>query len=611
MKKLKEELKYGKKGITLISLVVTIIVLIILASVTINVLLGDNGLLNRANSSKEIYNKASVEEEVKIVLNDYEIGKYTGESYELKEFLENELSVTLTASGNNLDFIYKGYLFTINKNNLEILIMEKFNITVSKIFESVAEMKKDTKLTDNIYVKTLGYYNSTMGGGAYYQIVNEDLSSQADDMMIISLDNGLFAKYMTIGNMITARQMGAYGDWIHDDRLSIQTAANNLKGGTLYFETGTYKISSVINIYNPIILNGENKEESILKVSEGYALWDSIFRTLDTANINIQNLTFDGSIEINTRGDKYNTEAGYTLLWLTNTKNICIQNCIFKNNVYSAILLYENTEDLILKDCILSNVDCGLILRNYQNGNEYSNYSIENNIFEGHEWSEPISFDSSGKFSNIQICNNIFKDKRNGNGISFSQESNCKNVTIQNNKFYGQTAMMIFSSNAEDLIFSNNYITDVPDNFHAIYLSGNCYNIELRENSFNNILGDVLFSNTANIQNLKFYKNIVNLIRDAQILYSNVTGSELLIYENEFIYNGNDNIYAFMLRNLTISNIKIYNNKYSSQKIRKWIDNSTTQLYAKENEGGSFVISSEGEYEFLSIPYEFTKNVIP
>lgn len=46
MKNLKEELKYGKKGITLISLVVTIIVLLILAGVTIAPLTGDNRNFN-------------------------------------------------------------------------------------------------------------------------------------------------------------------------------------------------------------------------------------------------------------------------------------------------------------------------------------------------------------------------------------------------------------------------------------------------------------------------------------------------------------------------------------------------------------------------------------
>ena len=62
MKKLKEELKYSKKGITLISLVVTIIILLILAGVTIATLTGDNGLLNRASEAKENTQIASEDE---------------------------------------------------------------------------------------------------------------------------------------------------------------------------------------------------------------------------------------------------------------------------------------------------------------------------------------------------------------------------------------------------------------------------------------------------------------------------------------------------------------------------------------------------------------------
>lgn len=45
MEKVKEELKY-KKGITLISLVVTIVVLLILAGVSIGMLTGDNRTFN-------------------------------------------------------------------------------------------------------------------------------------------------------------------------------------------------------------------------------------------------------------------------------------------------------------------------------------------------------------------------------------------------------------------------------------------------------------------------------------------------------------------------------------------------------------------------------------
>ena len=42
-----------KKGITLIALVVTIVVLLILAGVTIAMLTGENGIINQAKNAKE------------------------------------------------------------------------------------------------------------------------------------------------------------------------------------------------------------------------------------------------------------------------------------------------------------------------------------------------------------------------------------------------------------------------------------------------------------------------------------------------------------------------------------------------------------------------------
>lgn len=55
--------KKNAKGITLISLVVTIIVLIILAGVSINLLLGHNGIVTRAKQAKEEYTNAQIAEQ--------------------------------------------------------------------------------------------------------------------------------------------------------------------------------------------------------------------------------------------------------------------------------------------------------------------------------------------------------------------------------------------------------------------------------------------------------------------------------------------------------------------------------------------------------------------
>ena len=52
-----------KRGITLIALVITIIVLLILAGVSISMLTGDNGIITQAQKAKEKTEEAKIREE--------------------------------------------------------------------------------------------------------------------------------------------------------------------------------------------------------------------------------------------------------------------------------------------------------------------------------------------------------------------------------------------------------------------------------------------------------------------------------------------------------------------------------------------------------------------
>lgn len=100
MKKLKEELKYGKKGITLISLVVTIIVLLILAGVTIATLTGENGILTRASEAKEKTEEAQEKEGLELAVTSSQM-----EDVNTLEITEEKLSDAIKQQfGNNKDF---------------------------------------------------------------------------------------------------------------------------------------------------------------------------------------------------------------------------------------------------------------------------------------------------------------------------------------------------------------------------------------------------------------------------------------------------------------------------------------------------------------------------
>ena len=98
MKNLK--LKSNSKGITLIALVITIIVLIILAGISINMLLGDNGIVTRTIKAAEDYNQKAIEEKLQLLylgelINDNASGsKSTQDATTILEEMVGERDIT-------------------------------------------------------------------------------------------------------------------------------------------------------------------------------------------------------------------------------------------------------------------------------------------------------------------------------------------------------------------------------------------------------------------------------------------------------------------------------------------------------------------------------------
>ena len=115
MKKNKKILKRKEKGITLIALVITIIVLLILAGVSIAMLTGDNGILTRANDAKDKTEEAALEEKIKLLTAETMINQYTGEN---EGKTAQELQDELNNQGENVLVVQwdKFIIFDLNKN---------------------------------------------------------------------------------------------------------------------------------------------------------------------------------------------------------------------------------------------------------------------------------------------------------------------------------------------------------------------------------------------------------------------------------------------------------------------------------------------------------------
>lgn len=99
-----KKMKNGK-GITMISLVITIVILLILAGIGINMLLGNQGIISRGIKAKEETNKAQCKETIEIAISNIVLDAQTnGENCDIeyirekiKEKVENETSSSIKA----------------------------------------------------------------------------------------------------------------------------------------------------------------------------------------------------------------------------------------------------------------------------------------------------------------------------------------------------------------------------------------------------------------------------------------------------------------------------------------------------------------------------------
>ena len=110
----------NKKGITLIALVVTVVVLIILAGVSINAVLGDNGIIKKANQAASV----TKEEEVKEAINRTILEFYLTNDYEtLEDFLKAK------AEDGSIDSVTKNAdgTLTVKKGEYSVTVENKTN----------------------------------------------------------------------------------------------------------------------------------------------------------------------------------------------------------------------------------------------------------------------------------------------------------------------------------------------------------------------------------------------------------------------------------------------------------------------------------------------------
>ena len=126
MKIIKTNLK--EKGITLIALVITIIIILILAGISIMTLTGENGLINKTISAKEENEMSAAKEELKLAIESLKVNYYEeNANVTMRDYILNNEDAIEEALGNGSDVEVNGQ--DLEYQNFKFELDEEGNLT--------------------------------------------------------------------------------------------------------------------------------------------------------------------------------------------------------------------------------------------------------------------------------------------------------------------------------------------------------------------------------------------------------------------------------------------------------------------------------------------------
>ena len=182
---MKTKVKENQKGITLIALVITIIILLILASVSIAMLTGDNGILTRAGECKIETAVGEVKEQIGL----YQIEKKMNKQDVTPENLLAEGKVSRTVQAGEADKYYMYY--ALKGNSFEGMQgLGKGNI---------ASLKDVFLIDDNLNVKYISSNGKEYGDNLNNKVL--------DDETEIRFSSKAFSEYVSKISGVTEEEM--------------------------------------------------------------------------------------------------------------------------------------------------------------------------------------------------------------------------------------------------------------------------------------------------------------------------------------------------------------------------------------------------------------------
>ena len=132
----------NRKGITLIALVITIVILIILAKVTMNFVFGEDGIIARAQQAKEMTDEASANEDMGLYLAGIRTIEAGEDDFRLADYLSSNvgndgLEDFLNNGDGYAQVAYNGNKFLVNLSDYTYTYLGKSDGSVNRRIEQV------------------------------------------------------------------------------------------------------------------------------------------------------------------------------------------------------------------------------------------------------------------------------------------------------------------------------------------------------------------------------------------------------------------------------------------------------------------------------------------
>lgn len=266
--------KGQEKGITLIALVITVIVLLILAGISISMLSGDNSILNKAGQARDITGQRDIEERIQIAY----LGAMTnGEgSFSRGKFVEEldktfgEGKYTLSTDGSTL---------TIDGKEYETGVPEKWSKSEKEALQTngISEITGDAITNDNL--KNNDKIKAVLTGEVPLTTEMTYVTGTKDTGVVVSIDNSEFVWVpvpVAIWDGTTTITSGTY-----TPMAKLQSNGTDYEGLLYEFSgtTATYKSDwnvSTTNYREPAFLTGMEDNDGYISYVAGQGITSPI-----------------------------------------------------------------------------------------------------------------------------------------------------------------------------------------------------------------------------------------------------------------------------------------------------------------------------------------------